>query len=93
MAMRDKNGENADERTARKFFDGTLDRVDCNCVQLDTEHTRTFVLHSTWIATLSQTGLRIRGEDHAFSGSRLTKSRKHALKLEAKRRGIAVLED
>ena len=91
MAMRDKNGENANERIARKFLRG--ERVnECNTKSIDQARgTRSLRLCNAEIAFIAA-GILFINDYHQFSDSRLTKGRKQALRMQAKSLGIEIRE-
>jgi len=90
MAQRDKNGENASERVARKFLNGEA-FTDCNTTSTPACLGHNLSLYGTQIAWINgaKTLVRILG-DHAFDDSRLTKERKRAIVFLAGRKGIKV---
>lgn len=95
MAQRDKNGENASERIARKFLDGQTIN-ECNTVSTNDsiEGIVNLLLYNSLIARYcKETKKLLINNDHQFSGSRLTKERKHALEIEANKLNITVIEE
>lgn len=92
MAQRDKNGETASERIARKFLAGE-EVNECNTYTIKIVNGTNLILYNSRIAWLNDARdyLHIY-DDHQFSGSRLTKERKHAIITQAKRMGKIVEE-
>lgn len=94
MYMRDKNGETASERVARKFLSGELyGKTDCN-TELEIDHRgRIYMtLYGTRIAWA------VSGRVHIMSGfpmsdTALTKARQRALERMARAQGITVTYD
>ena len=95
MAMRDKNNETASQRVARKFFEFSLDRKDCNTIARrdEIEHgVFDCLLYGTTIATLSKNSKMLYVEKSCSNNmTKLTKDRQHALELEAKKRGYTIV--
>lgn len=90
MNMRDKNGETASERIARKAFEGHC-FTDCNTTvepEADSESVAVR-LYGTKIASIGGQYIAFRLA-HPCDGTMLTKSRKRALEREALRRGYSV---
>lgn len=102
MNQRDKNGETASERIARKVFEGE-GVSECNTVTVYKPSSKAgcfhvnIILYGTPIARLflntedkPETLRILRNELHL--DTRLTRSRKQALRNEAVRRGVKVVE-
>jgi len=94
MNMRDKNGETASERVARKFLSGELyGKTDCN-TELEIGHGgRVYMtLYGTRIAWAVSGRVHIMS-GFAMSGTALTKSRQRALESAAMAQGMSVTHD
>lgn len=88
MNMKDKNGETASQRIARKFLTQTLTRKDCNTSQLN----NVLTLYRTPIARLSpsENTVYILSNNATAYPTRLTASRIHAIALYARKLGMHV---
>jgi hypothetical protein len=93
MYMRDKNGEHASERVARKFLDGDFTRPDCHTATEVADGGRVYMtLYGTRIAYMVS-GVVYILSGFPFSGSALTKARQAALANRALRLGLKVRHD
>jgi len=91
MAMRDKNGENASERIARKFLSGEHVN-ECNTKSIIYARSiRALRLYNAEIAFIA-VGVLFINDYHQFSDSKLTKEHKQALREQAKKLGIEISE-
>lgn len=93
MNMRDKNGETASERCARKFLNGTLyGQRDCNTEMLVADGGRVYMtLYGTKIAYRVDNKVYLLS-NFSNSGTMLTKSRQRALERAALNAGLTVEE-
>jgi hypothetical protein len=92
MAQRDKNGETASERVARRFLDGDLyGKRDANCELEIANGGRIYLtLYGTRIAyAVSGVVYILTGFKH--SGTKLTKDRQKAVMDLALKRGMTVV--
>jgi len=94
MYMRDKNGEHASQRVARKFFNGDLlGKVDCNTsCEIDDGGRIYMTLYGTRIA-YAVSGRLYLLSGFAQSGSALTKARQRALVARAHELGLTVKDN
>ena len=94
MTQRDKNGDTASERVAKKFLSGELyGKKDANTTMEVANGGRLYMLfYGTRIARAVSGAVHIlSGFEH--SGTKTTKERQHALVVEAQRQGMVVTYD